>query len=397
MLSANLELPADSHPHSYAIFAHCFTCSKNLSAVVNISRTLTQSGFAVLRFDFTGLGESEGKFENSGFSSNVSDLVDAAKYLSEKHMSPTLLIGHSLGGAAVLVAATLIKTIKAVATIGAPSHIDHVSHLFDANLDEIKSKGVANVSIGGRPFRISKAFLDDLKSASMIKIATDLKKALLIMHSPQDSVVKIEHAAKLYKNADHPKSFISLDGADHLLTNKKDSIYVGEMIASWAKRYIDIKQNPLPIRKMQVVARTRNTSYTTDVVAGKHALTADEPESVGGNDFGPSPYEYLSAALAACTSMTIQMYTKHKSWNLDEVTVHVQHGKNYHMDADDPEQSNKKIDHFERAIELEGDLTEEQIERILKIADKCPVHKTLSSVILINTHLAGNDLLLKKD
>ena len=397
MLSAKLELPADRHAHSFAIFAHCFTCSKNLSAVVHISRTLTLSGFAVLRFDFTGLGESEGKFEDSGFSSNVNDLLATAKYLSENHMPPTLLIGHSLGGAAVLVAANEIDSVKAVATIGAPSQIDHIKHLFDANISEIKEKGIAKVSIGGRAFKITDTFIEDLEKAAANKIAANLNKALLIMHSPQDSVVSIEHATSLYKEAQHPKSFISLDGADHLLSDKKDSIHAGEMIASWAKRYIDIEQINMPATKMQVVARTPNTSYTTDIVAGKHSLTADEPESVGGNDFGPSPYDYLSTALAACTSMTIQMYAKHKNWKLDDVTVHIQHGKDYHADADDPEQANKKIDHFVRAIELEGDLTNEQIERILKIADKCPVHKTMHSEIKINTHLAGNDVLNKKE
>ncbi|MBT8194833.1 MAG: bifunctional alpha/beta hydrolase/OsmC family protein [Bacteroidia bacterium] len=395
-LSARLELPPDRHPHNYAIFAHCFTCSKNLSAVVNISRTLTLSGFAVLRFDFTGLGESEGEFSSSGFSSNVNDLICAAEYLSENHMAPSLLIGHSLGGAAVLVASEQIESIKAVATIGAPSHIDHVKHLFSNSIDEIKTKGIADVSIGGRPFKIGSDFIEDLEQLGSKTIANSQQKALLIMHSPQDTVVSIEHATKLYKNAQHPKSFISLDGADHLLSKKSDSIHTGEMIASWAKRYIQIKQENVPVTKMQVVARTASSSFTTDIVAGKHTLTADEPESVGGNNFGPSPYDYLSAALAACTSMTILMYVKHKKWQLDEVSVHVQHGKDYHSDADNPEETNKKIDHFVRSIELEGDLDKDQISRILKIADKCPVHKTLHSEIKISTRLAGNEVLLKK-
>ncbi len=389
-LAANLEMPVNQHPHTWVIFAHCFTCNKNLRAVRNISRALTIEGFAVLKFDFTGLGESEGDFEDTNFSSNIQDLEQAAQFLADNYKAPSLLIGHSLGGAAVIRAAANIPTIQAVATIGAPFDPEHVSHLIDNNIEKIEKEGVANVNIGGRPFTVKKQFLDDIRENKCIEKIKELRKALLIMHSPQDRIVAIENAAKIYHAAMHPKSFVSLDGADHLLSNKEDSSYAGSIISSWAKKYIDIpEKEKLAVRK-EVAVRLGNDGYTTDIMVRKHSLTADEPTSVGGNDFGPSPYELVTAGLGACTAMTLHMYARRKKWDLQEVTVHLEHYKDYVTDQENLEESKSKIDHFDRLIELKGDLDEKQIARLLEIADKCPVHRTLHNPVEIRTSLQNN-------
>ena len=387
-LVGRLELPVDRHPHNFAIFAHCFTCNKNLAAVKNIGRALTSNGFGVLRFDFTGLGESEGDFADTNFSGNVEDLVAAADYLAENHTTPTLLVGHSLGGAAVLFAAADIPSIKAVATIGAPSNPVHVKHLFKSNLEEIEASGKAKVNLSGRDFTIKKQFLDDLESKSLPETAKQLRKALLIMHSPQDDTVGIKNAEEIYLAARHPKSFVSLDGADHLLMNKKDSIYTGEVIAGWAKRYVDLPDEDQLKTKHQVVASLdKEDGFTTAMKVGNHYMVADEPISYDGNDFGPSPYELVSAGLSACTAMTVQMYTKRKDWPLDNIEVHTSYGKDHATDCEDCEADTAKIDTFHREIKLTGDLDEKQKNRILEIADKCPVHKTLYSETQVITKL----------
>lgn len=386
-LAARLELPVDQHPHSYALFAHCFTCTKNLSAVRNISRALNMGGIGVLRFDFTGLGESEGDFADTNFSSNVEDLIEAAHFLKSNYQAPALLVGHSLGGAAVIAAAAKIDSVKAVATIGAPFDPSHVSHLLSEGLEEIESKGIAEVNIGGRSFTVKKQFLEDLKENNLREQLQQFGKAVLIMHSPQDRTVAVENAAKIYHAARHPKSYISLDGADHLLSQKMDSVYAGEVIACWVKRYINLpKKEALKVEK-EVAVRLGTEGFTTDVMVRKHGLTADEPESVGGNDFGPSPYELVSAGLGTCTAMTLQMYARRKKWDLQEVTVHLEHYKDYAEDMINVEHSQSKIDHFDRIIELEGDLDDKQKERLLEIADKCPVHRTLHGTIMVNTVL----------
>lgn len=382
-----MELPIDQHPHNYAIFAHCFTCNKNLQAVRNISRSLTQAGIAVLRFDFTGLGESDGDFADTNFSSNIQDLIEAANFLKKNYEAPTMLIGHSLGGAAVLAASTKIESIKAVTTIGAPYDPSHVTHLLSGGMDELTTKGVAEVSIGGRPFTIKKQFVEDLEEAHAHHAIQHLNRALLVMHSPQDTIVGVDNATQIYKAAQHPRSFISLDGADHLLSRAADSIYAGDVIGTWAKRYLEMpKPEPLKSDK-QVVVRTGNEGYTTEVKAGNHQLLADEPTDVGGNDFGPTPYDFLATALGACTTMTLRMYADHKKWDLQEVTVHLQHDK-IHMDDKDMEGKGGKIDYIDRIIELEGNLDETQRQRLLEIADRCPVHKTLNSPVKINSKLA---------
>lgn len=386
-LAARLELPVNQHPHTYVLFAHCFTCNKNFTALENIIRALNQEGFAVLRFDFTGLGQSEGDFANTNFSSNVQDLIEAADFLKENYKAPELLIGHSLGGTAAICAATQLPELKAVATIGAPFDPGQVSHLFSESLEEIEEEGVAEVSIGGRPFTVKKQFLEDIQDQDLMEKINRLGKSLLVLHSPQDRVVAVEHAARLYKAARHPKSFVSLDGADHLLSKKEDSYYAGDVIASWAKRYISMpKKEALMVRK-EVAARLGETGYTTDIMVRHHPITADEPISFGGNDYGPSPYDLLNASLGACTAMTLQMYARRKKWDLKEVVVHLEHYKDYAADLENMEDQKSKIDHFDRCLELKGDLDETQKNRLLEIANKCPVHRTLHSDVKVITKL----------
>ena len=387
-LSARMELPADQHPHNFAIFAHVFTGNKNLSATRHISRSLTLHGFGVLRFDFTGLGESEGDFADTTFTSNVEDLIAAADFLEKNYAAPALIVGHSLGGAASIFAAARLSSIKAVATIGTPSEPEHVSHLLESSIEEIEENGEAEVAIGGRKFRIKKQFLDDLSSKNMFGILQNIRKAVLVLHSPQDSVVDISNAARLFHAAYHPKSFVTLDGADHMLSDKNDAVYAGNLIASWANRYIKIPDDDVMLHtEQQVMVRLGEKGYTTEIKAGKHGLVADEPLDVGGDDFGPSPYELLSASLGACTAMTLQMYARRKGWDLKEVEVHLSHGKKYMDDCSDCDEPNSKIDHFIRLIELEGNLTREQVERLLEIADRCPVHRTLNNTTKIDTQL----------
>jgi len=387
-LSARLEMPADRHPYAYAIFAHVFTGNKNLSATRHISRALTLSGIAVLRFDFTGLGESEGDFADTNFTSNVEDIIAAAKFLEDHYQAPSILVGHSLGGAAVIFAASQLFSVRAVATIGAPSQPEHVSHLLEQSIEDIQTEGKANVNIGGRKFTIKKQFLDDLKSKNMFTILRGLRKALLVMHSPQDQVVEIDNAAEIYKAAFHPKSFISLDGADHMLTNKKTAVYAGKIIANWVSRYVDIPERTTLRTDQQVVARIDDEpGFTTEIKADIHSLIADEPEAVGGNDFGPDPYELVASSLGACTAMTLKMYAARKKWDLQEVTVHLNHAKKYTADCSDCEKKSSRIDHFDRLIELKGDLDEAQKKRLLEIADRCPVHRTLHQEVNITTTL----------
>ncbi|MDT0607127.1 bifunctional alpha/beta hydrolase/OsmC family protein [Croceitalea rosinachiae] len=391
-LIGRLELPADRTAHNYALFAHCFTCTKNLSAVKNISKALTSNGFAVLRFDFTGLGESDGDFSDTNFSGNVADLVAAANFLKENYEPPSLLIGHSLGGAAVIFAATEIASVDAVATIGAPSDPKHVKHLFKSGLEEIKSNGEAVVNLSGRDFKIKKQFVDDLETKSLPDTAKTLRKPLLIMHSPQDDTVGIKNAEEIYMAAHHPKSFISLDGADHLLFNKKDSTYVGEVISGWAKRYLPINERTegqLKTNHQVVASLDAIDGFTTQLKVGNHYLIADEPQSFGGNDYGPSPYELVSAGLSACTVMTIQMYAKRKGWVVDNVEVHTSYSKSHAEDCENCEDNTAKIDTFNREIKFTGDLDDKQIQRLLQIADKCPVHKTLHSETQVITTLVN--------
>ena len=389
-LVGRLELPANQLPHNFVLFAHCFTCNKNLMAIKNISKSLTSNGFGVLRFDFTGLGESEGDFADTNFSGNVEDLIAAAEYLQNTHKAPSLLIGHSLGGAAAIIAASEIPSIKAIATIAAPSNPEHVKHLLKSNIEEINLNGKALVNIGGRDFTIKKQFLEDLETKTLPQIIKELRKPILILHSPQDQIVEIKNAEEIYVAAYHPKSFISLDGADHLLLNKKDSAYAGILIASWAKRYLEIPREKRISSEHQVVASLDSDDrFSTSMKVGDHYMIADEPEEFGGNDFGPSPYELVSAGLSACTAMTIQMYVKRKGWDLQNIEVHTSYNKSHMEDCRDCESPGTKIDTFHRELKLTGSIDEKQAQRILEIADKCPVHKTLHSKTQVITRVIG--------
>src|SRR5690606_29190008 len=390
-LAAYLDLPIDGKPHNFALFAHCFTCSKKLKAIGNISKALTQAGIGVLRFDFTGLGESEGDFSDTDFSGNVEDLEVAADFLKQNYRAPTLIIGHSLGGAAALLAASRIDFIKAVVTIGAPSEPEHVKHLFQDSLEEIERNGKAKVLLEGRPFTIKKNFVDDLLNHTLLEKVKKLRKSLLIFHSPQDITVDIKNAENIYKAAFHPKSFVSLDGANHLLTNKEDSRYVGKVIAEWTSRYLTVPEEEKVKSQSQVAASLDETEiFTTTMTLGNHSFMADEPTKFGGNDLGPSPYEYLAGALAACKSMTVQMYARRKEWDVENVTVHVDHSRQHAIDCEHTENQAAKIDTFHSQTSLEGDLTKEQKSRLLEIADRCPVHKTLSNKIQITSNLSDN-------
>ncbi|GAB2774874.1 bifunctional alpha/beta hydrolase/OsmC family protein [Rhabdobacter roseus] len=388
-LAARLELPANRQPHHFALFAHCFTCSKDLAAVRNISLALTNQGFGVVRFDFTGLGESAGDFAETSFSNNIEDLVAVGTFMAQHYQAPSLLVGHSLGGAAALVAGAMMESVKAIATIGAPASLTHVKKLFADDLPVIEKKGYAEVRIDGRPFTIKQQFVEDLRSRDLLALVRDLRKPLLIAHSPQDKIVNIDNAAQLYQAAFHPKSFLSLDGADHLLSRQADSHYVGDVLSSWAKRYLDLKKDQRPASDSQVVAHITDDGYTTQIQAGPHQLVADEPEKLGGNNFGPTPYELVSAGLGACTAITLRMYADHKKWDLQEVYVHLDYHKVHAEDclACEDASVSGKIDQFHRVIELIGDLDDDQRARLLEIANKCPVHKTLHSTIDIQTTL----------
>lgn len=390
-LFARLEVPANGKVRHYAIFAHCFTCNSNLSVVRYISRTLTNHGFGVVRFDFTGLGRSSGEFADSNFSGNVEDLITVANYLEKEYQAPAMLIGHSLGGAAVLAAAAHLDSVKAMVTIGAPAEVDHVTHLFADGLDDIEETGSAEVNIGGRPFRIKKQFVEDLRSRNLLETINGLKVPYLIMHSPQDTTVGIENAAKLYHAAFHPKSFISLDGADHLLTNKVDAVYVADMIGTWAGKYFpELDQELISTKGEQVVVHLDlENNFTSEVFTPHHTLIADEPNTVGGDDLGPSPYELLNAALGACTVMTLKMYAQRKGWDLREVFCYVTYSKKHADDLPQEQDSDVvgQIDHIQKTLEFIGDLDDKQRERLKQIASKCPVHKTLTSTTIIDTKL----------
>lgn len=389
-LAGVLHRPDAGKPLAYAVFAHCFTCTKNIKAAVNIAEALCAQGIAVLRFDFTGLGESEGEFSNTHFSSNVQDLIHAAHFMAKEHAAPSILVGHSLGGTACLAAAHQIESIRAVATIGSPADAEHILGLLENDLETIEQQGEASVRLAGRPFKISKDFIDDVRSQSVRDGIRSLRRALLVMHSPVDELVPVEEAARIYASALHPKSYVSLDDADHLLSKERDSRYAGHVLAAWASRYIEaIPEIPAArFEPGQVVVRGRtDDQFRVSINANGHPLKGDEPASYGGLDSGPSPYDLLSASLGSCTVMTINMYARHKKLPLESVEVVVGHGKVHAEDCADCETKSGKIDRFDRKIILKGELSEEQRQRILEIADRCPVHKTLHSQVEILSKL----------
>ncbi len=384
MLAARLDFPPDRHPVAWVVMAHGFTLSKDLRAMRNITRALNVEGYGVLRFDFTGLGESEGDFSEMSFSSNIEDIEAVSHYLEMHYEAPKLLIGHSLGGAAVVFAGRRLASVKAIATIGAPSCAEHVLHLFGNKLADIEKNGYAEVRIGPRRFSIKKQFLDDIRQQNMERALNTLHKPILIMHSPQDQIVPVSNAAEIYKAARHPKSFVSIPGADHLLSKEKHSLYVGGVIAQWAALYFETPEEPPIHPRGKVVAFLDEDGYDTQVRMRHHGMIVDEPEMYGGNDFGPTPYEILSAALAACTDITIMMYARRKAWPLEAVRTYVNYRREHCEDCENL--SGNAVEHvFYKSLDFEGNLSEEQIKRLLQIAAKCPVHKTLQEGSRIHT------------
>jgi|SRR5215469_9939453 len=389
-LAGRLDAPANGRPRAYALYASCFTCGKDVRAAVNIGRALAREGIACLRFDFAGLGESEGDFADTTFSTNVEDLKAAAAFLAANYEAPKILVGHSLGGAAVLAAAKSIPSSVAVATIGAPANPEHVARLLGSAREKIEEEGEADVTLVGRKFRFKKAFLDDLPTHPWREYLHAMRKALLVFHSPADQTVDISNAAEIFTAALHPKSFVSLNEADHLLTKETDSEYVGLILGAWASKYLgELGMQPLasPAMDGEVIAHIGEEHYRSDLYAGPHRLTADEPRDAGGTDTGPNPYGLLTAALGACTTITVRMYADRKQWPLKGLKVRLKHDKIYAQDCAECEQKEGKVDSFERVLELEGDLSAEQRQRLLEIADKCPVHNTLSHVSRIVTRL----------
>ncbi len=389
-LAGLLEMPERADEvSSFALFAHCFTCGKDIAAASRISRALAAQGIAVLRFDFTGLGNSDGDFANTNFSSNVEDLLQAAKALEQHYRAPQILIGHSLGGAAVLSAASRLESVKAVVTIGAPATAEHVAHLFKHRADQIKHQGQATVALGGREFSIKRQFLDDIEQYSSTGEIRNLDAALLVFHSPLDAIVSIDEAAKIYQAAKHPKSFISLDKADHLLSKARDSEYVATTIATWASRYLELGTDEQSEKRPdlidgEVLITELNHKFLRGMYSNSHFLRADEPLKYGGSDLGPTPYDLLLMALGACTSMTLRMYASRKNLPLEDVQVRLLHERVHAEDCIDCEHS---IERITRRISLVGDLNPEQRQRLLEIADRCPVHRSLENEPQIVTEL----------
>lgn len=401
-LAALLETPETGEPRAYALFAHCFTCGKDSLAAVRISRALTAHGIAVLRFDFTGLGTSEGDFANTNFSSNVDDLVCAANHLRKQHAAPTLLVGHSLGGTAILAAASRIPEAAAVATIAAPAEPAHVAQQFGAAEEKLETQDEVAVELAGRPFRIQRQFLDDVRDSKIDACITALGRPLLVMHSPVDTIVGIDSASRIFQHARHPRSFVSLDHADHLLTRREDADYVATVLSAWAGRYlpdaaekdaaadgaIDATPETAPLDNGVVeIAETGAGKFTQIVRAGRHQQLADEPESVGGDDAGMTPYDLLLASLGACTSMTLRMYAARKKWPLQHVGVRLRHDRIHAEDCRDCDTRDGKLDEIRRTLVLEGDLDDAQRQKLLEIADRCPVHRTLTGEVKIRTKL----------
>ena len=394
-LAGLMELPP-SEPAGVVLFAHCFTCGKDVTSASRISRALGARGFAVMRFDFTGLGSSDGDFANTNFTSNVDDLLAAVDYLSEHYGAPDILVGHSLGGAAVLAVASEVPSCRAVVTIGAPAAPSHVIHHFEDHLDQIEVDGQAEVDLGGRPFCIQHQFIQDLQEQNQQERVSKLGKALLVFHSPIDTTVSINEAATIYQWAKHPKSFVSLESADHLLSRAVDADYVADTLSAWAKRYlqdatVSVKEGEgEAIGSGHVLVAEKNRRFTRNVLTDDHRLLADEPPKLGGDNFGPDPYELLLASLGACTSMTMRMYANRKEWPVEDIYVSLEHERRHGDDCQECFEDGRdgKMEVLHRSIRIEGDaLTSEQRQRLLEIADKCPVHRTLESNPVIKTTL----------
>lgn len=393
-LAGRIDLPVTGEPLAYALYAHCFTCSKNLRAIGRITQTLAHHGIATLRFDFAGLGESEGDFSETNFSSNVADFTSAAAFLAQQFEAPELLVGHSLGGAVALAATPKLESVRAVVTLAAPATPAHIERHIAGDLATIEAEGHAQVELAGRPFTVRQQLIDDIKNVELDHAIRNLGRPLLVVHSPIDNVVGVENAAEILDQARHPKSFLSLDGADHLITSDEDARYVAEVIATWANRYSssDLAAHSQPdfisdAPKSVTVVRIED-GFRTDIISNGFPLVADEPASVGGTNTGPTPYDYLVTALGACTAMTLRMYADRKKWALETVTVHLSHSKVHARDCAKCESETGFADHIDREILLEGNLSSEQRDRLGEIADRCPVHKTLHGEVVVKSSLA---------
>ena len=386
-LAAVLEYP--SGPVKYhALYAHCFSCGKDIITATRISRALARQGIAVFRFDFTGLGESEGDFDSTNFTSNVEDLLSAVAYLREHYQPPQLLIGHSLGGTAVLHAADKITESKAVVTIGSPATPEHILKHFAEELKELENNEAVPVTLGPTSFEIQQQFVEDVQARSTTEKISDLRKALLVFHSPIDAVVSIDEATRIFVAAKHPKSFITLDQADHLLSNAKDAEYVANTIAAWAARYTeDGTKQPQPVSQGQLMVDEGNHKFLREVISDDHRWLADEPKAMGGDNLGPDPYEQLLASLGTCTSMTLRMYANHKQWDIEDIRVELKHSREHQSDCEEPDDKSCKLDVIEKVITIEGDLDDQQLHRLLEVADRCPVHKTLMNDIRVETNI----------
>ena len=389
-LAALLELPERS-ARAFALFAHCFTCGKDNAAAARISRGLTAQGIGVLRFDFTGLGGSDGDFANTNFSSNVADLIAAADFLRAEERAPSLLIGHSLGGTAALFAGAQIPEVVAVATIGAPASPEHVLRQFEVSMDEIEAEGEAEVSLAGRTFRIQRQFLEDLRNRSLESVIGHWKRALLVLHAPLDEVVSIDEAGAIFGAARHPKSFVSLEGANHLLSDIRRAQYAASTIAAWADMYLPVREEAgnREVAEGTLHVGEGNHRFLRDIYSDDHYWLADEPTRMGGDNLGPDPYEHLLAALGACTSMTIRLYANRKSWPLEDVQVLLSHDREYRKDCEDCDEKERQLEVLNRDISFTGPLDDAQHDRLLEIADRCPVHRTLTGHLQIRTRAAG--------
>ena len=389
-LAGRIDYPLTGEPMGFALYAHCFTCTKNLRAIGRITETLALHGLATLRFDFAGLGDSEGEFAETNFSSNVEDLVAAAEFLAIEHEAPEVLIGHSLGGAVVLEGAARIPSARAVVTIASPATPEHIKRHIERDLDLIEQQGEAEVSLAGRPFTIRRQFLTDVEDADLGPAIRALHRPLLVLHSPIDNTVGIDNAAEIFGFARHPKSFIALDGADHLITNDDDARFTAEVIASWVDRYTtrDLVSHAQPDFVPDAPESTTTVrieaGFRTAINSNGFPLVADEPESVGGTNTGPTPYDYLLTALGSCTAMTLRMYADRKDWPLETVTVSLKHRKIHARDCEQCETGAGYIDHIERKIEVTGPLDDEQRSRLTEIADRCPVHRTLHGEVVVH-------------
>ena len=386
-LAATIEHPAVPVKY-YAIFAHCFTCGKDIIAASRVSKMLAARGVAVMRFDFTGIGDSDGDFTETNFSSNVQDLISASNFLRDKFDAPQLLIGHSLGGTAAIHAASEIPECKAVATIGSPATPNHLLDNFPDEVETIENKGVADINFGPKVFKIKKQFIDDLNTQSVISKISKLRKAILIMHSPIDRIVSIDEASRIFVAAKHPKSFITLDNADHLLDNVDDAQYVSETIIAWANRYIEKEKNiQNSAQKGEIIVGEGNHKFLREVSSDDHFWWSDEPKAVGGDNLGPDPYEQLLSALGTCTSMTMRMYANHKGWKVDDIQIQLSHSRQHTSDSEKIDDDNSKLEVVTKLVSISGELDEVQRKRLIEIADRCPVHKTLLGNFKIETTL----------